>query len=323
MRDLLSLPSASEDDAIVNLADWVEMTAILSADRNSSREDLKRAIRRSSGLSDDHVEQLSSDVFTEIEDRLKSCGNSTTGQPLYPFMLDSSSTLLTSRFMGVTDRSALYIFMLAITRGDMSSQHRTLNGVDPTKLFELLCASVLRNFWGGESSHSGSLVFGTARPSSVTGRKFRNSIEELCEKLGEGNGWKEGAPSTGGGDGKLDVVVWRKFSDGRQGALTGFAQCKTGVNWEEHLTKLQPETFVDTFMVSPLALTPLRIYMVPARVTRANWRRHTKDAELLLDRCRITQYSEPLAASIKPNCRLWLSAAFGTQSQAMKRVSGR
>ncbi|MBK5293394.1 MAG: adenylyl-sulfate kinase [Acidobacteriia bacterium] len=44
MKDLTVLPSP--DAAIVDLADWVEQSAILSADGNTSREDLVRAVCR-------------------------------------------------------------------------------------------------------------------------------------------------------------------------------------------------------------------------------------------------------------------------------------
>ncbi len=56
----------------------------------------------------------------------------------------------------------LYTFMLVASRADMDGQ-RKLEKLDPTVLFEQLCADILLNFWGGKTSLSGSLIFGTAR----------------------------------------------------------------------------------------------------------------------------------------------------------------
>ena len=77
---------------------------------------------------------------------------------------------------------------------------------------------------------------------------FKQNIQKLCDHVGEGAGWKKSATPPGGGDGKLDVVSWRKFNDGRPGNLIGFAQCKTGINWKEHLDRLQPAKFSRQYM---------------------------------------------------------------------------
>ena len=53
-------------------------------------------------------------------------------------------------------------------------------------------------------------------------------------------------------DGKLDIVVWRRFADGRPGQLIGFGQCKTGTSWPDDLTKLQPEGFCAKWMLKGL-----------------------------------------------------------------------
>src|ERR1017187_6268009 len=194
-RNLLTLPSVDEDDYLVNLADWVEATAIFSADRNASREDLKKALSRDGDSKDERAEQIANDVFTELEDRAKACGESGKGKNNYPFSLDSTRTLLTLSASPVTDDVIIYIFLLAITRGDMSSSTRKMAGLDPTKVFERMYADVLLNFWGGQTAHSDSLIFGTARPKTKAGQVFPTNITNLCEKLKEGGGWKNGAQS--------------------------------------------------------------------------------------------------------------------------------
>jgi hypothetical protein len=151
---------------------------------------------------------------------------------------------------------------------------------------------------------------------------FKAKINALCTTLSEGGGWRDGALAPGGGDGKLDVVAWRRFQDGRQGSLVGFAQCKTGVRWDEHLTKLQPQAFCRKFMKQPLTLEPVRIYMVPHRIGLHVWEDHTNNGGLLFDRCRIVQYATSIDPLVITAARTWLEAVIARQQQTMRRIKG-
>ncbi len=192
---------------------------------------------------------------------------------------------------------------------------RKLDGLDPTVLFEQLCADILLNFWGGANAQTGALVFGTARTKNQTNKKFETNINNLCATLKEGRGLKGTAKTPGAGDGKLDVVVWRIFSDGRAGGLVGFGQCKTGIHWKTHLTKLDPRNFCREYFKQPLILDPIRVYMVPHRVDGAAWDSHTGAGGLLLDRCRLVQYGYDISKDVFGNCRTWLDAALKRQRQ--------
>jgi hypothetical protein len=185
----------------------------------------------------------------------------------YPFKLNTVGNLLSLRAKLTAQSRAgmLYTFLLVASRADMDSQ-RKLENLDPATLFEQLCADVLLNFWGGKTDLSGSLVFGTARKKAKHNTQFHSNIEHLCTNLRDGRGMKPGAKTPGAGDGKLDVVVWRIFSDGRTGGLIGFGQCKTGIHWKTHLTKLQPRHFCGKYFQEPLIIDPIRVYMVPHRV---------------------------------------------------------
>ncbi len=122
--------------------------------------------------------------------------------------LTNSGNLLSFRAK-LTPRSrtgVVYIFLLVASRADMDSQQRKLEGLDPTQVFERLCADILLNFWGGETEYSGSLVFGTARKKSGHNHRFESNIEHLCLMLHHGAGLKAKAKLPGAGDGKLDVV---------------------------------------------------------------------------------------------------------------------
>ncbi len=315
MRNLSLIPSPASDAVQVDAADWAEITALFRKDGIVSREDLSRALHRRSGIRESRAQELAEDAFNELADRVESCGSGRSEINKYPYSLDSSQVLLSLRkpFRMSSNFGLLYWFLLFVTRADMSSERRALDGVDPTKVFEQLCADVLRTFWGGDSNLSGSMVVGTAGPGVGGANRFQTKIADLCKNLGEGNGWRLGASPPGGGDAKLDIAAWKRFADKRQGGLVGFAQCKTGVHWKQHLTTLQPETYCRRFMQQPLVLVPLRLYMVPNRIVSHRWEEHTLDGGLLMDRCRILQYGGSISPAALRRCKKWTHEAYRRQ----------
>jgi hypothetical protein len=316
VTNLLAVPSPEEDDGLVNLADWVEVKALLAEDGNASQEDLTRALEQAHSMDEDDANIVANDVFKELLDRQDSCVPLPTKGPgwEYPFTITDSRTLLEIRPGAKTAIKAgtLYKFLLVASRADMDGQ-RHLEQLDPTALFEQLCADVLLNFWGGRTAHSGSMVFGTARTKTEANQKFRANVDQLCATLKEGRGLKPKAKAPGGGDGRLDVVVWRVFSDGRTGGLIGFGQCKTGIHWKEHLEKLVPKNFCGNYFAEPMILEPIRVYMVPHRVDGAMWDQHSRAGGLLFDRCRLVQYGHDVSQEVFGKCKTWLNAAIKRQ----------
>jgi hypothetical protein len=316
ITNLLQVPSPETDDRLVNLADWVEIKALLESDGNASQEDLARAVQRAYSVDETDARTLAGDVFKELADRQNACtpipGKDRTWE--YPFELNATGSLLSFRgkFTSRSRAGMLYTFLLVASRADMDAQ-RKLENLDPAVIFERLCADILLNFWGGRSDFSDSLVFGTARKKATHNHRFHSNIENLCEMLKEGRGMKTGCRTPGAGDGKLDIVVWRVFSDGRAGGLVGFGQCKTGIHWKTHLTKLQPRHFCYKYFQEPLIIDPIRVYMVPHRVDGAEWNSHTSEGGLLLDRCRLVQYGYDISKDVFGNCRTWLNAALDRQ----------
>jgi hypothetical protein len=319
ITNLLKVPSPEADDKLVNLADWVEIRALLESDGNASQEDLVRAILRDYSMDEATTRALAGDVFKELADRWRSCVplSGKGGVWNYPFELNDSGNLLSFRAK-LSSRSrtgVVYIFLLVASRADMDSQRRKLEGLDPTQVFERLCADILLNFWGGETEYSGSLVFGTARKKSSHNNRFQSNIENLCLKLRHGGGLRADAKLPGAGDGKLDVAVWRVFSDKRSGGLIGFGQCKTGIHWKDHLTKLNPAEFCRRYFQQPPIIEPVRVYMVPHRVNGSEWDNHTGDGGLLFDRCRLVQYGYDISIDVFNDCHAWLSAALLRQRE--------
>lgn len=316
MRDLLTVPSPDTEDAVVDIADWAELSAFLGTVRAVSREDIVRALYRTYSLPEAAARTKAGDVFNELVDRVNCCRRrgAKKSAAAYPFRVETNQAVLSVRPRPSRSRNygLIYLFLLAISRANMDSRNRVLAGIDPTKVFERMCADVLATFWGGHSDVSGAMVFGTAGRNMTT---FRAKIKDLCDRLKEGAGWRPDATPPGAGDGKLDVVAWRRFSDDRQGSLVGFAQCKTGVHWRQHLTKLQPEVFCRRFMQRTLVLHPVRLYMVPHRVERRHWETHTGEGGILFDRCRVVQYAQGVSAAVVRDCHGWLREALRLQKE--------
>ncbi len=309
MSDLLVL--SANDDRVVENADWVELATLLAADGNTSQEDFARAYHQARSMSQERSRDHAHAVFRELANRLPSCGNQTDG---YPFRMSDDNFLLSR----VSDHAAphyhVYKFLLLVTRADMGSKNRTQAGVDATKVFERLCADVLRAFWGANGL-SDAMILGTASQGNGDDR-FKNAIDELCKSLREGGGWKKSARKPRGGDGGLDVAVWRRFADEREGALVGFAQCKTGDNWRKSRTQLQSRAFCGDYMTDSLILDPIRIYMVPHRISRQRWASDTRYAGLIVDRCRITEYASSVSNNNLDDSQKWMTAVLKTAKDA-------
>ena len=286
----------------------MEVTTLFRDDGSTSREDVARALKRPGLVAENRARLLAEEAFNELKERQQlSVPCPSIAQ--YPFELVDGDEVLQRREPPADEssRGLIYLFLLAVTRGNMASTDRTLKGIDPTVVFEKLCADVLANFWGGRSEFSDVFIVGTARKNGR--RHFPTEVDTLCNKLDEGGGWKKGARSPRAGDGSLDLAAWRRFQDKRSGGLVGFAQCKTGVHWREHLTKLKPAAFCGDYMRRPLLLAPLAMYMVPCRVEYERWDSDVRRGGLLLDRCRIAQYAADVTPELLDECRRWLDAA--------------
>lgn len=323
MRSLLEI--SANLDTTLELADWVEISAFFHDDRSVSEEDLVRALLRAGGGSrkaEEQAREKAAEAFRELSTRENAIGNALNVNPqsAYPYEIDGSLLTLHVDPFSRSNPGLLYAFLLAITRASMDSTERRFKGIDPTALFEELCADVLCRFWGGPSELSGVMVMGTSNRDfpPKTRRRFEKLIGKLTERLEEIGGWKNGVKGPGAGDGGLDLAVWRTFRDKRPGSLIGFAQCKTGEHWRQHLGKHNPRSICQKFFRNPFVLSPLPIYMVPCRVSLEEWE-HVMEQHvgLLFDRCRIANFGTHLAAETIGRCATWLAAALKEQRRAL------
>ena len=112
-------------------------------------------------------------------------------------------------------------------------------------------------------------------------------------------------------DGRLDVVAWIPFGDELPGKLIGFGQCKTGTNYRDDLTELQPDGFVQKWMRSSLIVPPVRMFFVSEALGTTPEERFedSVDAGLLFDRCRIVDLSNGVDEEVLQAVQQWTSAA--------------
>lgn len=251
------------------------------------------------GITDDDDENAETidEVMNEIERRMVACRSG------YPFRLELSGTVL-NLAQNAEDftPSIIYLYLLLGTRLNMKD-NRNHAGIDGTHLLEILSARVLQNYLG--STRARSIVFGTSNAKS-----FKDKVNELCCDLSEGVGFRNINQSiTYANDDKLDTIGWVPFSDNLPGKLIVFGQCKTGSNWREATSQLQPETFIKKWMQEPILVTPMRAYFVAEAADRAQWKGDSVSAGILFDRCRLVDWCDGIPVN---NFKAWTLSAKNT-----------
>ena len=295
-------PGAPSNSAPVHeLADYAEL--ICWQEGSTSNTALSKFLGRlgdndySGGVpEEDEADRVVEEAFGEIERRQEACLDG------YPFKLVRQGSTLYEDNDATNNRQMIYKYLLLATRLNMN-ENRMHSGMDGTLLFERLSAEAAKEYFGARAK---SLVFGTA----VEKTGFADKINELCIELNEGEGFRNpnyALPTEK--DGKLDVVVWKHFSDGLPGKLVGFGQCKTGTNYRDSLAQLQPDAFCKKWLQSQLALTPVRIFFVSEALSRSRWNSDAVDAGLLFDRCRLVDFCQDVSDDVFGRLLAWTKAA--------------
>ena len=158
-------------------------------------------------------------------------------------------------------------------------------------------------------------MFGTA----VAGG-FQEKIGRLCQEIGEGGVFSNIDPDgpVDANDDKLDAVAWVPFTDGRAGKLVVFCQCKTGSNWKDHVTQLQPDAFLRRWTSGRgYALTPVRAFCVSESAQPSKWNGLVEYAGLLFDRLRVVDFLGHVEDELLVRLRRWNAAASAVAQGAM------
>lgn len=259
---------------------------------------------------DDQNAETLDEVMNEIDRRAQSCVDG------YPFYLDLNGTVVRHRVVNDFCRADVYRYLLLSTRLNMKDD-RIQDGIDGTALLEELAAIVLRCYLGYERAQS--FVFGTVAGSG----RFEEKINRLCREIGEGGRFSNiDQTEPDAKDDKLDVVAWVPFTDGRSGKLAIFCQCKTGTNWRDGISQLQPDAFLYRWTSDRrFVVNPVRAFCISEAVNTSDWNGKVIYAGLLFDRLRLVDYFDRIDQALVDRVRRWNVAAAAKAATAMTRLN--
>ncbi len=242
---------------------------------------------------EDKNTNLLDEVMIEIDRRASSCKSG------YPFILESEGTVLKyTTTDAVETRFNVYLYLLVSTRLNMKD-NRNQAGIDGTELLETLSAHALRIYLGPNKARS--FVLGTSNQGT-----FKGKVSELCDLLGEGSGFNSQDNNTvQNKDDALDVVAWIPFADNSPGQLIVFAQCKTGTNWKDSTSELQPDVFIKRWVRGSYLVNPVRVFCVSEAVERSKWKNICFGTGILFDRCRLVECSDELSVDSLTSIGKW------------------
>ncbi len=264
----LPLPSSI---ATEKLADWLEIYAILSGDKNSSKSDLERVLQSGGVLEvedPDAIEKTCLAAFAELEDRQRAATEA------YPFQIDGALLTFNSR---IEDLSP-YVFCLCLSYLGWE------RGVPVARWFERFSTLAAKNFLGGEAARFAS-------PREELPRQFRHAVHVLCQRMGEGGGWRPHSTLRPQDD-TLDVVAWRHFPDQLPGKLVLFGQCAAGFRLSARkVRELDPRAFHEEWMLEPPVSPIIKAFFTPHRlIGLEKWNHASRAGGILFDRCRIAYW---------------------------------
>ncbi|MCY4674882.1 MAG: hypothetical protein OXD43_14170 [Bacteroidetes bacterium] len=299
MTQLLDTPSSSA--SVSELADHAELMCwrytrlpLLQLARNLGR--LEENDYTHDGVpEEDPLTETVEDVLTEIYRREKACRDG------YPFEIRNDGHTLVAVQPEKCHKLLLYRYFLLATRLNMktSRRHAQMDGAD---LFEEVAADIVRSYFGCRAE---ARVFGTA--SGIP--SFEKRVNWLCKEMGLKYYFRNRDNArTVARDGKLDVVVWKKFADERDSMLIGFGQCKTGTSFRNNITELDTSVFCSKWLDTSPAVMPVRLFLV-TEVVSNRWYTTASDAGLLFDRCRLIDYADDISEEVLSKVKAWTKAA--------------
>jgi hypothetical protein len=240
------LLAPTENDSRSALADWLELHALFSTRRVSSKGDLLNAFdiadddRAGRFSRDEHTGEeldqgileeprlaLLENVFEELEFRATCLGGS------YPFCIDARRLVVRTAFCedAVHAGQAAYSFCLLTT----ALRERAITGIEELAeteqemalLFQVCACLAAGGYFGGAVCS-----FGFPRKE---GNAFLPALKAAYQRFGHGDvkiTIEAGHPSATK-DGGIDVIAWRDHPDRLPAKLYSLGQCASGKNWKQ------------------------------------------------------------------------------------------
>lgn len=266
------LLAPTENDSRSALADWLELHALLSPRRVSSKGDLLNAFdiadddRGARFSHDEHTGEdldqgileeprlaLLENVFEELEFRSACLGDS------YPFDVDARRLVVRTAFAEnvVHAGQVAYTFCLLAT----ALRERAISGIEGLPeteqemalLFQVCACLAAGGYFGGAVCS-----FGFPRQE---GNAFLPALQAAYRRFGHGDvktSIEAGHPSATK-DGGIDVIAWRDHPDRLPAKLYSLGQCASGKNWKQKPVASEVAQFHGTWFTTHPA-----VYWIPA-----------------------------------------------------------
>jgi hypothetical protein len=196
-----------------------------------------------------------------------------------------------------------YSFLLLISLNQLYRQLTFAGGsaTVPAELFEYLTSSALKQYVGGDTIRIGA----PRRPPVPT--QFPDAVRHVANELAETCGYGDLEIQQSGDDG-VDIVVWKRFVDGRSSQLVVLAQCAIGTDWKEKRSDLDQKVWSRHIR---WATGPLTAFAVPFHhESGGSWEETAVRGGIILDRGRIVAHlpDPALSAGELTKVRKWCEA---------------
>lgn len=248
---MIELPDAQSYGCV---ADWIEIHLATSAE-TISKSELSSIIEPLTG--EEVSDSFLSSVWNELERRQRSYNQS-------PFEVVDTSINRLGGIQRIDYVTCLILSLFGAPEGNI-----------PGKLFERISALVLMEYMGGEIFIFGWPVLdGT---ETAIGARVREAATKLGERFVE-------EPAIRYLDRGLDIIGWKKFSEGRSSQCIILAQCAAGKHWENKTRDLPIGAWQQYIH---WACDPVVAFFVPCIIPDHQWHDISREAGILFDRVRI------------------------------------
>jgi hypothetical protein len=213
----------------VKLADCLELSSVIEKDGSSAFTELKSSLTPFS--SNDQIDNILTEVTQEISLRVRRLGEA------YPFEINKEIVKLKSN--DKINWAYLFCLMLSYIGPENGNKLKIWNEQKICRKFEKICFLTALNYIKGQCGASEGFHFGTPRVEWGEHKRIDRALAQVKYNLNDGN-VKYQVPSkkrivADGGDGGLDLIVWRDFPDGRVGKLLLLGQCSASK--EDYINK--------------------------------------------------------------------------------------
>lgn len=295
----MGLTSPLEADEVYDLVDWLELSAILSADCVARLDLIADAFdigqeteNEDIGHEDAKSESIANDLAGEILRRKQALGDD-----VYPFDISPNGEILKAKNVENYGQST-YLASLVINHswssGKLEAPARLTHNEQRTGriIFEVLSAVAAVGYARGPA-----FLIGTNRggANALLGR-----VQTICEIAGEGHARPaplEEAPPMVNDDG-VDIIAISKEADGPPARSFVFGQSAAGADWVQKSIRIEVENFLATWFDRQPANCEAVIF-IPAAPSVLVKTRQSRRLGHILDRLRLPRYAEQGATMIR------------------------